>query len=139
MKYRDVTAQIIGAAYDISNELGHGFLESVYEKALLIALHERGVKAESQVALHVLFHGQSVGNFFADLLVEDCVIVELKAVDCLLSEHQAQLIHYLKATHIPVGLLINLGTPHVTIKRAFWNEIGGKDVEDISNNYPIHP
>ena len=122
MKYREITEQIIGACFDVSKELGHGFMESVYEKALLIALMERGLSVVAQHPLPVIFHGQNVGHFYADLVVEDFVIVELKVVTHLLPEHQAQLIHYLKSSDLPVGLLINFGKPHIDIKRVYWDK-----------------
>ena len=117
-KHRDITEQIIAAAIEVISELGAGFLESVYEKALLIALGERGIIAESQVPMEVSFRGQAVGEFFADLLVDRKVIIELKAVKSLLAEHQAQLINYLKTTELEVGLLINFGNPKLEFKRV---------------------
>lgn len=100
----------------MSNELGAGFLESVYHKALIIALEQKGLKVESQVPLTVTFRGHNVGNFFADLLVENKVIVELKAVAALAPEHSAQVINYLKGTGYEVGLLVNFGRPKVEYK-----------------------
>ena len=113
----EITDAVIGCSFDVINELGAGFLESVYEKALLLALHQKGVSAEFQRPLKVLFRGVDVGNFFADLIIEGKVIVELKAVKTLLPEHQAQLINYLKATGIEVGLLINFGNPKLEYRR----------------------
>lgn len=117
MIHEKLTEKILEACFEVSNELGSGFLESVYEKALLIALKEKGLKAEPQVPLAVKFRGKSVGDFFADILVEDAVILELKAVSKLSPEHSAQLINYLKATEIEVGLLINFGNPKLEYRR----------------------
>ena len=115
--YSKITAAIIGCAFDVSNELGAGFLESVYENALKIALRERGIHATSQVPLQVYFRGHLVGKFYADLLVADEVIVELKTVSSLAQQHEAQLINYLSATGTEVGLLINFGNPKVQYRR----------------------
>jgi len=115
----DLTGRIIGACFDVSKELGSGFVESVYESALMVALIKRGIKAQRQVPLKVYYQRVIVGEFLADLLVEDQVVVELKCVDCLLSEHQAQLINYLNATGLDIGLLINFGRPRVQHKRCF--------------------
>ena len=96
---------------------GSGFLESVYEKAMLVALSEAGISVKSQAPINVNFRGQQVGDFYADLLVSDKVIVELKAVERLTPQHKAQVINYLNATGIPVGLLINFGNPKVEVQR----------------------
>ena len=113
LKYGDLTEKIIGIFYDVYNELGHGFLESVYEEALAIALGEAGLKVVRQQAIPVWFRGRQVGDFRADLLIEDTVIVELKAARTIDPAHEAQLLHYLRATEIEVGLLLNFGTrPH---------------------------
>jgi GxxExxY protein len=89
----------------------------VYEKSLLIALSQKGIAARSQVPLKVIFRGEVVGEYFADVLIEDTIIIELKTVKALLPEHQAQVINYLKATGKDVGLLINFGTPRLEVKR----------------------
>ena len=109
MQHRDLTGAIIGICYDVANELGHGFVESVYQSALAIALAEKGLRVAQQVPLQVVFRGQPVGQFYADLVVEESVIIELKAVTALAQEHSAQLINYLKATGYDVGLLVNFG------------------------------
>ena len=108
-KHGEITQKIIRVFYEVYNELGHGFLESVYEKSLQIALIATGLKALRQIEIPVSFRGQSVGEFSADLLIEDCVLVELKAVRALDSAHEAQLLNYLRATDIEVGLLLNFG------------------------------
>ena len=116
-RHYDLTRAIIGCAFQVSNELGAGFLESVYESAMLVALGDEGITAVSQKPIEVTFRGQEVGTFFADLLVEDRVLVELKAAKAIAPEHQAQIINYLKATGVEVGLLINFGNPKLEYKR----------------------
>jgi GxxExxY protein len=117
LKHEAITRVIIGCAFDVLNELGTGFLESVYEKAMLLALHQKGLLAVAQQPIKVLFRGECVGDFYSDLVVEEKVIVELKAVKAITPEHQAQIINYLNATGIEVGLLINFGTPKLEYKR----------------------
>jgi GxxExxY protein len=95
--------------YDVYNELGHGFLESVYHRSLALALESIGLNIASKVAIPVWFRGNKVGRFEADILVEGCVLLELKAVRALNSSHRAQLLNYLRATDIEVGLLLNFG------------------------------
>jgi GxxExxY protein len=108
---------VIGCAFEVINELGVGFLESVYEKALRLALWQKGLSAVSQHPVKVMFRGECVGDFCADIFVEEKVIVELKAVKAIAPEHQAQIINYLNATGIEVGLLINFGNPKLEYKR----------------------
>lgn len=115
--HASLTHTILEACFEVSNELGAGFLESIYEKALLIALRDKGLAVEVQVPLAVQFRGDVVGQFFADLLVEGVIIIELKAVAALLPEHKAQLINYLKATGLEVGLLVNFGRPKLEYRR----------------------
>lgn len=93
----------------VHTELGYGFLEKVYENALMILLRENGLKAEQQSPIKVYFHGQIVGDYFADILVEDCIILELKAKENLAKAHQAQTINYLKATNLKLAILLNFG------------------------------
>lgn len=119
MLYEDITEQIISACFDVINELGAGFLESVYEKALLVALREKGLAAQAQIPLKVTFRGQNVGDFVADIIVEDKVLLELKAIKGLNAEHQAQIINYLKATGMELGLLINFGNPKLEFRRLY--------------------
>ena len=113
----DITEKILEAAFEVSKELGSGFLESVYKNAMVIALRAKGLKVETERPISVVFRGQKVGQFYADLFVEGKVIVELKAVSALAPEHSAQTINYLKATGIEVGLLINFGRPKIEYKR----------------------
>jgi GxxExxY protein len=115
--YEELTGKILEASFQVIRELGAGFLEGVYQNALLVALRQKGIKAEPRVPLLVRFRGEVVGEYFADLLVEGKVIVELKAVKALAPEHQAQIINYLKATGIEVGLLINFGNPKLEYRR----------------------
>ncbi len=117
MLHEELTGKILEASFEVIRELGAGFLEGVYQNALLVALRQKGIKAEPRVPLLVRFRGEVVGEYFADLLVEAKVIVELKAVKALAPEHQAQVINYLKATGIEVGLLINFGNPKLEYRR----------------------
>jgi GxxExxY protein len=120
--YNDVTEQIIGCAFEVHGVLGSGFLEKVYENALLEEMRNRGLKAERQKPIPVLYKNKVVGEYFADIIVEDVVILELKALEKLSDFHELQLKHYLKATGIEVGLLINFGRS-VEIKRKFVGKI----------------
>lgn len=108
-KHGETTQKIIGVFFEVYNELGHGFLESVYEKSLEVALNAMGVKVRRQIEVPVWFRSRQVGDFTADMLVEDRVLVELKAGRALDSSHEAQLLNYLRATEIEVGLLLNFG------------------------------
>lgn len=117
MQHADLTEKIIGCAYDVYNTLGAGFLESVYEQSLLIELRAQGLDVQSQVSLDVYYRGQPVGCFSPGLIVNDSVIIELKAVEALAKIHEAQLVNYLTATGKQVGLLINFGPDGVVVKR----------------------
>lgn len=109
LKHGSITDQILRVFYEVYNELGHGFLESVYHRSLVLALESTGLKVCSRVVIPVWFRGHQVGHFEADVLVESCVLLELKAARTLDSSHHAQLMNYLKATEIEVGLLLNFG------------------------------
>ncbi len=109
IKHRELTYKIIGVFYDVYNDLGHGFLESVYQKSLGLALQAAGLEICWPVAIPVWFRGHEVGYFEGDMLVEKSVLLELKAVRALDGSHQAQLLNYLRATDIEVGLLLNFG------------------------------
>ena len=113
----DITEKIIGAAYKVANTLGAGFLEKVYENALAIELKKSGLSVKQQYSLPVYYEDQLVGNYFADLLVEDSVIVELKAVEELQGIHRSQVVNYLKATGFKLGLLVNFGEEFANIER----------------------
>jgi GxxExxY protein len=108
-KHGEITQKIIRVFYEVYNELGYGFLESVYEKSLEVALASTKLKVCRQIEIPVQFRGHRVGNFTADMLVEDCVLLELKAARSLDTSHTAQLLNYLRATDIEVGLLLNFG------------------------------
>ena len=112
-----VTEKIIHCVYRVSNTLGSGFLEKVYENALTIDLQESGLRVVQQHPITVRYNNKPVGDYFADILVEDCVIVETKAVKLLDAVHSAQCMNYLKATGIKVCLLVNFGKPRAEIKR----------------------
>ena len=127
MDIDDITYQIRGAIFEVNRVLGCGFLEKVYEKALLIELRERGLSAKGQVPLKVLYKEKPVGEYFADILVEGQVIVELKTVEQLKKIHDAQLLNYLKATGIKVGLLVNFNGEKADIKRMVLNLPGRYD------------
>ena len=117
---QELTERIIGVFYSVYNELGAGFLESVYENAMVLALREVGLGIEQQVVLAVGFRGSIVGEFRADIIVERRVVLEIKAVQSLALAHQAQLINYLKASKIRVGLLLNFG-PQAQFERRIFN------------------
>ena len=117
LPYETLTAQILAAAFEVSGELGVGFVESVYEGAMFLALKSRGLKVARQVSVKVRFRGEVVGHFIADLVVADTVVVELKAMKGLLPEHHAQVLNYLKATGKPVALLINFGNSKLEYRR----------------------
>jgi GxxExxY protein len=112
-----LTKQIIGAAFEVHRVLGYGFLEKVYEAALARELRDRGHRVVSQAEMEVSYKGESVGLYYADLLVDDAVICEVKALDKLAPAHEAQLLNYLKATGTKVGLLLNFGPQGVQVKR----------------------
>jgi GxxExxY protein len=111
---------VVGAAYEISNVLGCGFLEKVYERALTRELALRGLRVRSQVSYPIAYKQQCVGEYVADLLVEDQLLVELKCVECFSNEHLAQCINYLKAAHLRLALLINFQKPKVEWRRIIY-------------------
>jgi len=122
LKHGDVTEKIVGVFYDVYNELGYGFLESVYEESLVIALQEAGLEVNRQVSVPVWFRGQKVGDFRADVTVENCVLLELKCAKGLDAAHEAQILHYLKSTDIEVALLLNFGVRPQFRRLLFDNE-----------------
>ena len=117
MLHETLTGKILEACFEVSKELGAGFLESVYERALFVALKQKGIDATQQIALKVMFRRVVVGDFYADMMIENKVLLELKAVSRVLPEHKAQVINYLKATGIEVGLLVNFGNPKLEYYR----------------------
>lgn len=129
MKYlhQDVTEKIIKAYYNDYNELGYGFLEKVYQNSMMIELKSLGLNCEKQRPISVSFKGFNVGEYFADIIVENKVIIELKAAEGLVEEHEAQLLNYLKATELEVGLLLNFGKKP-QFKREIFENIYKKSV-----------
>ena len=121
LKYKELSEKIIAAAYNVHNELGYGFIEKVYRNALVIELGESNVKCTAEVPLKVLYHNKTVGEYFADIIVDSKIIVEVKALSKLESVHEVQLVNYLKATGLSVCLLINFGKQKVEIKRTVNN------------------
>lgn len=119
MEDEDLTGKIIACAYAVHNSLGAGFLESVYQKALAIELTKQGLSGVLEKKVPVYYEGELVGDFRADMVVEDRVIVEIKAVEKLATPHEVQLVNYLVATNTPIGLLINFGSKSVEIKRKY--------------------
>jgi len=122
MLHENITKKIIDSYYKVYNTLGYGFLEKVYENALKIELKRLNLKVDQQKSIKVLYETFEVGDYFADLIVEDLVIVELKAAESLCEEHEAQLINYLKATNLEVGLLLNFGKKPEFKRKVFSND-----------------
>ncbi|HSC53025.1 MAG TPA: GxxExxY protein [Phnomibacter sp.] len=119
--HEDLTQQIIKCFFNVYNSLGYGFLEKVYENAFLIELKNAGLNISSQHKIDVFYQSQNIGSYFADILVEDKVILELKAATCLMPEHEAQLLNYLKATNIEIGMLFNFGLEPEFRRKIFSN------------------
>jgi GxxExxY protein len=115
--FEKITSRIIEACFEVSNELGCGFIESVYRRAIVVALKQKGLALIEESPLDVYFRGINVGRFYADILVDGKIIVELKAVSALAPEHIAQVINYLNGTGIEVGLLVNFGRPKLEYRR----------------------
>ena len=122
MLHGDLTDKIINAFYKVNNALGFGFLEKVYENAMVIELRKMGLNVKQQKNIKVFYNDYKVGDYFADLIVNDQVIVELKAAESLCPEHEAQLINYLRATEIEVGLLLNFGKKAEFRRKVFSND-----------------
>ncbi len=125
LKHEELTEQIIRAFYTVYHTLGYGFLEKVYENALAIELRKMGLTAVQQAPITVFYAGTVVGEYYADLLVSDAVIVEIKAARALAAEHEAQLLNYLKATTYEVGLLLNFGPKPEIRRKVYDNERKG--------------
>jgi GxxExxY protein len=121
--HKEITDKIIEAYYNVYNELGYGFLEKVYENALFVELSDMDMHVVKQKPIKVYYEGEEVGEYFADLCIENSVIVELKAAESLCDEHEFQLINYLKATEIEVGLLLNFGKKPELKRKIFTNNI----------------
>lgn len=122
MKHYNITKVIIGCFYDVYNGLGYGFLESVYERAMTIELERKGLLVACQYPIRVCYDGHVVGEFRADMLVQNAVIVELKAASQITEPHKAQLLNYLNATEYEVGLLLNFGPKAEYVRKVFDNE-----------------
>jgi GxxExxY protein len=122
-KHADVTGKILRAFYTVYNALGYGFLEKVYENAMVIELRKMELKVIQQAPIVVLYDGEAVGEYFTDLLIEDKVIVELKAARSITDVHEAQLLNYLKATEYEVGLLLNFGPKPDKRRKIYDNEL----------------
>jgi GxxExxY protein len=125
MEYEDLAHVIIGCAYKVYNQLGFGFLESVYKNSMMIELKNEGLKAEAEKPLKVYYDDQVVGEFFVDIYVEDQIVVELKAIQNLVKEHEVQLVNYLNGLKKDIGLLINFGPFRVIIKRKYRDQNQG--------------
>jgi GxxExxY protein len=119
MKHQDLTRTIIGCAYQVYNQLGFGFLESVYKKAMIIELAKSNLKVEEEKPLKVYYDNQVVGDFYVDLFVQEAVVVELKSVQNLVKDHEVQLVNYLNGIKQDIGLLINFGPSGVQVKRKY--------------------
>ena len=115
-KHEELTRQVIGVFYEVYNELGYGFLESVYETAMELVLRRASISVQRQMAIEVRFRGVTIGDFRGDLIVEGALLIELKAAKCLEPAHEAQVLNYLRATELEVGLLLNFG-PKPEVKR----------------------
>ena len=130
-RHGDLTQAIIGAYFDVYNALGYGFLEKVDENALAIELRQRGLEVKQQEPITVFYAAQPVGEYYADLVVNDLVIIELKAVKALGKEHEAQLMNYLKSTNYEVGLLFNFGSEPRFVRKVLDNSKKGFSGVDI--------
>ncbi|OGW00771.1 MAG: GxxExxY protein [Nitrospinae bacterium RIFCSPLOWO2_01_FULL_39_10] len=120
-KHKELTDKIINIFYRVYNKLGYGFLEKVYENAMIIELEKESIPAVSQSAISVSYEGKIIGEYYADILVDNKVIVEIKAIRHLVEDNEAQLLNYLKATNMEVGLLLNFGTKPDFKRKAFDN------------------
>ena len=121
--HSELTGKIIKAFYNVYNELGYGFLEKVYERSMLIELRALGLASDPQVPINVYYGDEKVGEYFADILVENKVILELKAAETVREEHEAQLLNYLRATDVEVGLLLNFGKKPEHKRKLFENRL----------------
>ncbi|MFC4871581.1 GxxExxY protein [Negadavirga shengliensis] len=132
LKYQNITEAVIRSFYKVYNTLGYGFLEKVYENSLFYELAKKGFLVEKQKRIRVFYDETPVGNYFADLIVEDKVIIEVKAAESLVPEHGYQLINYLKATEMEVGLLVNFGKNPQFVRKVFSNK-GNADATDYAD------
>ncbi|MCR4304875.1 MAG: GxxExxY protein [Gallionella sp.] len=149
MEHSEVTQKIIGCAMKVHGTLGSGFLESVYQNALALELHKAGMKVECEKRIQVTYDGVVVGDFVADMLINENILVENKAVQVLVSAHEVQLVNYLTATGTDIGLLLNFGAARLEFKRktrTFCPKKSGQDEQDFQDkaqapfaSYPVHP
>ena len=123
MKYEEISEKIIKSFYNVYNTLGYGFLEKVYENAMILELRKVGLNCENQIPIKVYFHNEVIGEYFADVLVEKKIIIELKAIKQLTKQHEAQLLNYLSSTKIEVGLLLNFGEKPEIKRKIFDNKM----------------
>ena len=135
-KCRELTEKIIKAFYTVYNKLGYGFLEKVYENAMMIELRKEGIIAASQSPIRVLYEEEVIGEYYTDILVDNKIIVELKAAKNLVEENEAQLLNYLKATNIEIGLLLNFGPKPEIKRKAFDNSKKGVSAYICGNPDP---
>ncbi|HJZ94485.1 MAG TPA: GxxExxY protein [Gemmataceae bacterium] len=131
LKHRELTEQIIKAYYKVYNTLGYGFLEKVYQNAMVIELRKRGLDVVPQASIQVFYEGEVVGEYFADVLVNGLVILEFKAYTALIRDHGTQLINYLKASRLDVGLLFNFGPKPEFQRRVYDHSTGADEIEDL--------
>jgi len=120
-KHSEITEIIIRAFYNVYNRMGHGFLEKVYENCMLVELRKLGLEGVGQLPVDVFYEEYIVGKYYADILVEGCVILELKSAEKVIPKHEAQLLNYLKATELEVGLILNFGLKPQVVRKAFEN------------------
>jgi len=120
--HSEITGKVLKAFFNVYNTIGFGFAEKVYENALVIELKKSGLKCEKQVSINVYYENEIVGAYYADLIVEDVVILELKAVETIIDQHEVQLVNYLRATNKEVGMLLNFGTEPQYKRRVLSNE-----------------
>jgi GxxExxY protein len=120
--HEELTDKILSAFFDVYNELGYGFLEKVYQNSLFLELKARGFHVEAQKQIKVYYKGQQVGEYYADIVVENLIILELKAVEYMVKEFEAQLINYLRGTDLEVGLLLNFGKKPEFIRKVYENK-----------------
>ena len=120
--HQEITKSLIGIYYDVYNELGYGFLEKVYQNAMIIELKLRGFEIESQKKINVFYKKEIVGDYIPDIIVNNSVILELKCVEYLVDAHEAQLLNYLKATECEVGLVLNFGKDPQFIRKILTND-----------------
>jgi GxxExxY protein len=118
--HRDLSYKIVGLAIQVRRELGYGFLEKVYENALMVLFEESGINAQQQVPIKVNFHGRVIGNYVADILVEDSIIIELKAIETISKYEKAQTLNYLKASGLKLALILNFGKEGLTHERLVY-------------------